>query len=72
MIRKYLRDFLLGLNYLHNHCRIIHRDIKPDNLLIDCKGNLKIADFGVAKLMDDSDIIEDDCGTKAFLTPEFF
>ena len=47
-IRKYARDFLMGLDYLHNYGRIIHRDIKPDNLLIDEDDNLKIADFGVA------------------------
>lgn len=56
-IRKYLRDFLLGLDYciiyllinlVHNFAHIIHRDIKPDNLLIDEFDNLKIADFGVA------------------------
>jgi serine/threonine protein kinase len=33
---------------VHNFARIIHRDIKPDNLLIDEFDNLKIADFGVA------------------------
>ncbi|CAD8118493.1 unnamed protein product [Paramecium sonneborni] len=73
-IRKYLRHFLLGLDYLHNFARILHRDIKPDNLLIDEFDNLKIADFGVAQMYDSSsaDLIQGDVGTKAFLPPEAF
>jgi [calcium/calmodulin-dependent protein kinase] kinase len=47
-LRKYARDFLVGLEYLHNYAKIVHRDIKPDNRLIDENDNLKIADFGVA------------------------
>lgn len=37
-----------GTMFLHMH-RIFHRDLKPQNLLIDTKGNLKVADFGLAR-----------------------
>jgi [calcium/calmodulin-dependent protein kinase] kinase len=72
-LRNYLRDFLLGLDYLHNFANIVHRDIKPDNLLIDAEDHLKIADFGVAKMMEDNqDEIQGEQGTKSFLTPEHY
>jgi serine/threonine protein kinase len=44
----YLRQLLEGILYCHSN-RVIHRDLKPQNLLIDSKGNLKIADFGLAR-----------------------
>jgi cyclin-dependent kinase len=43
-----LQQLLKGLVYCHQH-RIFHRDLKPQNLLIDRQGTLKIADFGLAR-----------------------
>lgn len=41
-------EILVGFRYLHNK-NIIYRDIKPENIIIDHDGHLKIADFGLSK-----------------------
>ena len=48
-IKSYVLQTLLGLEYLHKNW-ILHRDIKPNNLLINREGVLKIGDFGLAKV----------------------
>eukprot|EP01123_Difflugia_compressa_P008782 TRINITY_DN271_c0_g1_i1.p1 TRINITY_DN271_c0_g1~~TRINITY_DN271_c0_g1_i1.p1 ORF type:complete len:305 (+),score=46.29 TRINITY_DN271_c0_g1_i1:117-1031(+) len=48
LIQSYTKQLLQGLLYCHQR-RILHRDLKPQNLLIDQKGTLKLADFGLAR-----------------------
>lgn len=47
-IKSYMMQTLRGLEYLHKNW-IMHRDLKPNNLLINSDGVLKVADFGLAK-----------------------
>ena len=46
--RQYLAEIVNGLAYLHS-TGVVHRDMKPDNLLIDQRGHLKLTDFGLSK-----------------------
>ncbi|XP_009404138.2 mitogen-activated protein kinase kinase 9-like [Musa acuminata AAA Group] len=66
------RQALLGLADLHSR-QIVHRDIKPANLLINATGEVKIADFGVGKVLRRSlDPCDSYVGTCAYMSPERF
>ncbi len=48
--RMYAAEIMMALGHLHEK-KIIYRDLKPENLLIDREGHLKITDFGFAKIV---------------------
>ncbi|KAL3722012.1 hypothetical protein ACJRO7_034372 [Eucalyptus globulus] len=73
--KKIILDIAKGLNYLHEDCRqkIIHLDIKPQNILLDENFNAKVADFGLSKLIDkdQSQVVTTMRGTPGYLAPEW-
>ncbi len=62
-----------ALAYAHQ-AGVLHRDIKPANLLLDTRGNVWVADFGLAKLDDEPALTNtgDVVGTVRYLAPEMF
>ena len=65
--RFYASEILLTFEYLHG-MDIIYRDLKPENLLLDKTGHIKITDFGFAKKIDHRTYTL--CGTPDYLAPE--
>ncbi|MFH0926331.1 MAG: protein kinase, partial [bacterium] len=71
----YVVQICKGLGYAHKN-NIIHRDIKPANILVDKEGNARIADFGIAQIInrgiDSSKLVDNDLimGTLDYMSPE--
>ncbi|CAA2988645.1 serine threonine- kinase tricorner [Olea europaea subsp. europaea] len=59
--RFYIAESILAIHSIHQH-GYVHRDIKPDNLILDKNGHLKLSDFGLCKPLDNkySSLLEDD------------
>lgn len=51
LVKSYLYQILQGIVFCHSR-RVLHRDLKPQNLLIDDKGTIKLADFGLARALE--------------------
>ena len=67
-----MSDLLSALSYAHNQ-KIVHRDVKPANLLVQASGRIKLADFGVARIQDSGDVTRTQgsiVGTLKYMSPE--
>ncbi|CAO1432440.1 unnamed protein product [Diamesa tonsa] len=68
----YFMDIVFGLRHLHL-ANITHRDLKPENILVDKQHRLKIADFGISSLLENSSIMNQTCvGTIRYMAPEVY
>lgn len=56
-----------ALHYLYSQLRVIHRDVKPSNILINRKGEVKICDFGISGYLVDSVAKTIDAGCKPYM-----
>lgn len=59
-----------ALNYLKEELNIIHRDVKPSNILLDRRGNIKLCDFGISGQLVDSIARTRDAGCRPYMAPE--
>ena len=61
---------LLAVGFMHGN-KIVHRDIKPQNVFVDSDMNLKVGDFGISKLLDyTAQNCQTSAGTPSYMAPE--
>lgn len=70
-IVEYVEQIASALQFAHDH-RIIHRDVKPENMLLRADGTLLLSDFGIAKIMEHSTLMsmQTEIGTPRYMAPE--
>lgn len=73
-VRMYLIDIMRALYYCHKVIKVIHRDIKPDNIMVNHNEEAVLIDFGVSALVDtqDDDTLNTVTGTQYYYSPEMF
>lgn len=71
LIKNWLVQLLLGLSYIHDK-QIVHRDIKTKNIFIQNEHTLRIGDFGIAKIFNQTQTMNKLVGTPLYMAPECF
>src|SRR5881409_3770070 len=73
-IATWISQLCDALDYAHNHAKIIHCDLKPANLMVNQRGDLKITDFGIARSLSDSvsrlTLEQGRSGTLVYMSPQ--
>jgi len=73
-VTRWVAQLLDGLSYAHRSARLVHRDLKPPNLIVNTQGDLKIMDFGIARSIQDAITrvtnVGSSTGTLAYMSPQ--
>jgi serine/threonine protein kinase len=71
VIASIAQQILNGLAFIHICDKAVHRDIKPDNILVSRTGKVKLTDFGISKMLDESLVLcKTFVGTMYYMSPE--
>lgn len=70
-MRPYLIDMLKALHYCHTVANVVHRDIKPDNIMLNHNNEAVLIDFGVSALVEDYKN-NSNIGSYLYFAPEMF
>jgi serine/threonine protein kinase len=68
-MKFYVAEIACALNYLHS-IGVVYRDLKPENVLFDSDGHVKLADFGLSRELGEDETARTMCGTFEYLAPE--
>lgn len=69
LARRFIFQLVSGVADMHN-CNVVHRDLKPDNILLDQFDNIRITDFGFAAVSPLDKLLYRECGTPQYVAPE--
>ncbi|CAF0801397.1 unnamed protein product [Brachionus calyciflorus] len=69
--RDYIRQICSAVDHMHK-AKVVHRDIKLQNFMLDQNHNLTIIDFGLSNSLDDREFLNTQCGSPAYAAPEIF
>lgn len=64
-----MKQLFEAVEYIHSN-DVVHRDLKPENILLDDNYNIKVTDFGFARVIEPKERLTDLCGTPGYLAPE--
>ena len=69
--RRMIKEVLTGVKFLHDQ-GILHRDLKPSNVLVDVEGHMRLADFGISRVLneDETTFLTDAKGTQGWMAAE--
>lgn len=66
---KFFQQIISGIEYIHK-LKIVHRDMKPENLLLDHNNQIKIVDFGLSNTFKDNELLKTAWGSPCYASPE--